>query len=151
MSSETHYKNGQLTVTRMFNAPREAVFDAWIKTSKVELWWGCNFAESVDSTIEPKVGGAYSHRMQLKEVGEYQHHGLITAYDPPNLLAYELTDAFGGKPMQVRVEFSEENAQTKVVLTQSNLIDAHSEFVRAGWSAGLEKLAELLLEEAFRV
>lgn len=151
MSSETKYENGRLTVTRLFDAPRESVFDAWIKTSKVELWWGCSYANSVDSDIEPKIGGKYNHFMMLKDAGEYQHHGLITAYEPPALLAYELADAFDGESMHVRVEFTEQGSQTKVMLTQSNLIDAHSQFVREGWSAGFEKLAELLMEESFRI
>lgn len=149
MSTTTSYQNGKLVVTRLFNAPRAAVFDAWIKTSKVELWWGCSYATRVESDIEPEVGGKYSHLMLLKDVGEYRHHGLITAYDPPALLAYELTDALGGKPMQVQVQFTEQGHQTKVVLCQTNLIDAHSKFVLDGWSAGFEKLAALLLKDAF--
>ncbi|MFK7802040.1 MAG: SRPBCC domain-containing protein [Anaerolineae bacterium] len=143
----TSYGNGCLTVTRQFDAPRPAVFDAWIKTSKVELWWGCDYATKVKSEIEPKVGGKYSHLMTLRDVGEYHHCGLITAYDPPALLMYELADPFRNETMTVRVEFSENESGTLVKLIQDNTADEHSEFVIEGWTAGFEKLATLFKNE----
>lgn len=148
MSSTINYENGRLTVTRIFNAPREAVFDAWIKTSKVELWWGCEDATNVQSEIEPRLGGKFSHLMTLKNVGDYLHYGRITEYDPPALLSYELVDPFQDDTMMVRVEFIELGTQTKVHLTQDNLPDSYSEFVIAGWSAGFDKLASFLVKEA---
>ncbi|WP_420640739.1 SRPBCC family protein [Candidatus Leptofilum sp.] len=144
MSVDVSYENGTLIVTRQFNAPRTAVFDAWIKTSKVELWWGCGYATEVKSTIEPKVGGKYHHLMTLPETGEYPHHGLITEYDPPVLLAYELVDAYHDEKMLVRVEFTEEEGKTTVRLTQRNLLDAYSEFVMSGWASALDGLAYFL-------
>lgn len=147
MSSEVRYENGRLTVTRIFNAPRAAVFDAWIKTSKVELWWGCADAIQVKSTIEPKLGGQFAHLMTLKDVGEYQHYGVITEYEPPALLAYELVDPFSTKTMTVRVEFKENGSRTTVCLTQNNLPDAYSQFVMVGWADGFEKLASFLVKE----
>ena len=146
MSNEISYEDGRLVVTRIFDAPREAVFRAWIEESQVELWWGCADAIRVQSTIEPKLAGKFSHRMTLQNSGDYLHHGIITEYDPPALLAYELIDSFHNTKMYVRVEFTEESSQTRVRLTQENLPDIYSQFVMAGWSAGFDKLAQLLLE-----
>ena len=147
MTNEARYENGRLTITRTFDAPRTAVFDAWIKTSKVQLWWGCHVATDVQSTIEPCVGGQYSHQMTLTQGGIYQNQGRITAYDPPKLLAYEMVDPFHNDPMQVRIEFSEQGGQTLVRLTQDNLPGTYTQVIMAGWSAGLTKLAQLLQEE----
>ena len=144
MSSDASYENGRLIITRVFDAPREAVFDAWIQTSKVKLWWGCQYTVDVNSEIEPKVGGKFSHQMTLKNVGDYLHHGLITEYEPPKLLAYQLTDQFTDGIMFVRVEFIEEDSRTRVRLTQDNLPDTYSQYVIAGWSAGFDKLATFL-------
>ncbi len=147
MSSDVSYENGRLVITRLFHAPREAVFNAWIETSKVELWWGCDDAIKVKSEIEPRLGGKYSHTMTLKNVGDYPNYGLITEYDPPAIIAYELADPHSDEVMTVRVEFIEQGSHTKVRLTQDNLPDAYSEFVMAGWSNGFEKLAKLLSAE----
>ena len=144
MSVEVSYENGKLVVTRVFAAPRQAVFDAWINTSKVELWWGCGYATDVKSTIEPKVGGKYHYLMTLRGVGEYEQYGLITEYDPPALLAYELVDPQHAEKMYVRVEFTEEGENTAVCLTQTNLPDTYSEFVIAGWSSSFDGLAYYL-------
>lgn len=144
MSAEVSYENGKLVVTRLFAAPRQAVFDAWIQTSKVELWWGCGYATKVKSKIEPQIGGKYQHLMTLRDVGEYPHFGVITEYEPPALLAYELFDPNRDETMFVRVVFTEEGGQTAVCLTQDNLPDAYSEFVMAGWSSSFEGLAYLL-------
>ena len=144
MSAEVSYENGKLVVTRLFAAPRQAVFDAWIETSKVELWWGCGYATAVKSHIEPEVGGKYHHLMTLKDVGEYPHFGLITEYEPPALLAYELIDPDRDEKMYVRVLFTERGEHTAVCLTQENLPDAYSEFVVAGWSSSFEGLAYFL-------
>ncbi|WP_420629303.1 SRPBCC family protein [Candidatus Leptofilum sp.] len=144
MSVDISYENGTLVVTRQFDAPRTAVFDAWIKTSKVELWWGCGFATEVKSHVEPEVGGKYHHLMTLPEAGEYPHRGLIIEYEPPTLLAYELTDQFHDEKMFVRVVFTEEGGKTTVRLTQRNLLDAYSQFVMSGWASAFEGLAYLL-------
>ncbi len=144
MSAEVSYENGKLVVTRLFAAPRSAVFEAWIKTSKVELWWGCGYAMKVKSEIEPKVGGKYHHLMTLRGVGDYPHYGLITEYEPPALLAYELVDPDRDEKMYVRVTFTEQGDQTAVRLIQDNLPDAYSEYVMAGWSSSFEGLAYLL-------
>lgn len=150
MNHSASYNDGQLVITRLFDAPRQVVFDAWIKRSQVQLWWGCGIATDVQSDIEPKIGGKYSHNMMLKEVGEYRHNGLITEYNPPALLAYHLTDSHHDNVMQVRVEFIEtrttgaNDIQTLVRLTQNNLPDEFSDFVMRGWTSGFNKLEELL-------
>ncbi|MDJ0757088.1 MAG: SRPBCC domain-containing protein [Ardenticatenaceae bacterium] len=144
MSAEVSYENGKLVVKRLFAAPRQAVFDAWIQTSKVELWWGCGYAIEVKSKIEPQIGGKYQHLMTLRDVGEYPHFGVIKEYEPPALLAYELFDPDRDETMYVRVVFAEEGDHTAVCLTQDNLPDAYSEFVMAGWSSSFEGLAYLL-------
>ena len=144
MSTEILYENERLTVTRIYSAPREAVFDAWIATSKVELWWGCADATEVKSEIEPRVGGRYHHNMTLHHTIEHRHHGVITEYDPPALLAYEMVGPTPDDITTVRVEFIALASGTKVQLTQDNLAEDISHFVMAGWSDGLNKLAVFL-------
>ena len=148
MTSESSYKNGRLEITRIFDAPRDRVFDAWINTGKVQLWWGCGFATKVVSDIKACTGGKYEHLMTLNHGGDYLHHGLITEYRPPELLAYRLYDSIGDITMMVRVEFTAQGNKTRVHLTQDNLPDEYRALILAGWSAGFDKLNSLLIEEA---
>ncbi|MCP3918032.1 MAG: hypothetical protein GY711_20990 [bacterium] len=69
MTSEVKFENGQLIVSRVYDAPREAVFEAWIETSKVGQWWGCTECTAVRSEIEPRVGGTYNNHMTVQGRG----------------------------------------------------------------------------------
>ncbi len=146
MSTDVSYNSGRLTVTRIFEAPREAVFDAWINTSKVNLWWGCADATEVESEIEPKVGGQFRYDMTIRNSIHHPVNGLITEFEPPALLAYE---AIGPEPdvvTTVRIVFIVHESGTKVQLTQDNIADNISQFVRVGWAEGFEKLAAFLAD-----
>ena len=85
--------------------------------------------------------------MTLKGIGDSKHFGRITDYDPPALLAYELTDGHHEQPLQVRVDFYVEGNGTRVRLTQNGLDDRYSPFVREGWANGFEGLARFLAGE----
>ncbi len=148
MSTQTQYESGRLTVTRIYDAPREAVFDAWIETSKVQQWWGCANTTNVVSEVEPKCGGKYHHLMSIKGAGEFPMNGTITEYDPPALLAYEMAGWQPGATMRVRVEFFERDNGTEVRLTHDGIPDEGSEMVVAGWSASFGKLDRFLSAEA---
>ena len=146
MNTELKYENGTLTVTRVFDAPRDAVFDAWVKTSKVEKWWGCAQTTNVSSEIEPRVGGKYCHLMTLDGVGELPMTSRFTVYEPPARLAY-VEEGDDPNPQRVTVDFIERGDRTEVRLVHENLPDEYSEYVKAGWTAALGKLAGQLAAE----
>ena len=148
MSTKTTYENGRLTVARVYDAPREEVFEAWIETAKVEKWWGCADTTKVKSEVEPRVGGKYCHLMTIREVGDYPMNAVITEYDPPALLAYELEGMAPGQTMTVRVVFTEIGDQTEVRLTHDNLPTEMGDMVSAGWTASFGKLDRFLIDEA---
>lgn len=146
MTDEARYENGTLTMTRVFDAPAAAVFDAWVATSKVQQWWGCAQTTAVQSDIEPRVGGKYCHQMTIAGAGEFPMNCRFTVYDPPRRLAYEeVTDK--PNPMRVKVDFIAHGDQTEVRLVHSNLPDELSDIVNGGWSAALGKLHGFLAKE----
>ncbi len=148
MSARTEYKDGTLTVTRFYDAPRAAVFEAWIETSKIQKWWGCAQTVSVKSDVEARKGGKYIHEMTLDTGDLHPVNGIITEYDPPALLSYEMTGPGTDDPMTVRVVFMEEGSGTTVCLTQDNLPDEMGTLVQGGWTFAFEKLGRFLAEEA---
>lgn len=147
MSMTTHYADGTLTMSRLYDAPREAVFDAWMNTAKVQQWWGCADTTKVRSEIEPRVGGKYCHVMTIHG-NDHNAIATITAYDPPARLAYELAATDFSPTMTVDVSFTEDGGKTRVTLVHSQLPDELSPIVQGGWTAGLGKLGDFLLREA---
>ena len=156
MTTETRFEDGKLIVTRVFDAPRDLVFEAWVETSKVQQWWGCGQCTAVRSEIEPKVGGQYNHHMTIEGVGEIPGFATLTEFDPPARLAYESslpTDP--GVKMIVTVDFSEVQDGTLVRLVQSGIpeikVDGDCDLrdiVRGGWTAAFEKLGTLVAAQA---
>ncbi len=156
MSTDIQFDGSDLVVTRVYAAPIEAVFDAWIETSKIEQWWGCAECTNVESEVEPKVGGKYNHHMPIQtEAGTHEAPGFATLveFDPPRRLAYTSTD--DSDPMVITVTFEEVTGGTRVRLVHSNIPDITvdgdmelREVIRAGWTAATGKLAALLEPKA---
>ena len=152
MSTETRFEDGKLHVTRRYDAPREAVFDAWVETSKVQQWWGCAQTTKVCSEIEPRVGGKYNHTMTIEGAGEYPGQAVLVEFEPPARLAYKTANPMDpNNVMVVRVEFREVDGGTFVELIHEGIPDIRvegdvemREIIRAGWTAAFGKLDKFL-------
>lgn len=148
MNTEIRFEADNLIVTRVYPAPREAVFDAWIETSKIKQWWGCAECTDVRSEIEPRVGGKYNHHMTINNEHEAPGFATLIEFDPPNRLAYTSTDA---DDMVISVDFTDVEGGTQVRLVHSGIPDIRvdgdielREIIRDGWTAAFGKLATFL-------
>ncbi len=141
MKTETSFENGTLTMTRVYDMPRAAVFAAWTEASQTKEWWGCGDTTHVASEIEPQVGGKYIHAMTIKNVGVHPINGMLTVFEPPARLAYEMPGMSEGEQMLVDVTFTEADGGTRVQLTQSLIPDGLGEVITNGWTASFERLA----------
>ena len=139
METKLDYENGTLTVTRIFDAPRQEVFDAWVEVGKVQKWWGCAQTTLVKSEIEPCVGGKYHHAMDIEGHGTFLKEGTFTEFEAPSRIAFSEPDG-----QSYTVDFLDLGAQTKVVLVHSGIREEFIEFVKPGWTAAFEKLGKLL-------
>lgn len=155
MSTNVEMIDGDLVVTRLYRAPIEKVFEAWIETSKLKQWWGCAECVEVRSEVEPKPGGAYNHHMVIEnEFGRHEAPQLATLieYDPPNRLAYTSPD--DNDPMIIEVDFTQTAEGTMVRLVHRNIPDIIVEgdvplhdIIRGGWTAAFGKLDALMTRE----
>ncbi len=152
MTTETKFEDGKLYVTRVYDAPREAVFEAWVDVSKVQQWYGCAQTTAVRSEIECKVGGKYNHCMTIEGVGEHPGEAVFKEYDPPNRISFVSEGMAGpGTEMTVTVDFTDVDGGTLVTLVHEGIPDMRVEgdmqlrdIIRDGWSAGLAKLGSFL-------
>lgn len=147
MTLKTNYKDGSLTVTKLYDAPREAVFEAWIETAKVQKWWGCGDTTKVKSDIDARIGGKYNHTMTIHG-GDHEATSTIIEYDPPARLAYEAAATKFSPKMTVTVDFKEEDGKTRVTLVHTGIPEGLGEIITGGWTAAFGKLEGFLLEDA---
>lgn len=152
MKSQIEVHDDGITITRVFDAEIQRVFDAWTKPELVSQWWGCAMTTAVKSTIDLRVGGEYRHLMTMEGHGEFDALGVITELDIPNLLVYEIEmgPMEGMPPMpknRIQVEFTAHGEQTEVKLSHRGIqIDMIKGEVQKGWGAAFEKLSARLEE-----
>ncbi|HHB81862.1 MAG TPA: hypothetical protein ENK61_00145 [Devosia sp.] len=143
-STSAEYKDGVLTVTRLYNAPRADVFDAWMNTQKMNQWYGPEGTVEVKSDIEANMGGKYAHEMIFEGGRVHKSQGTIIEYDPPSAFAYRSEGPGPDDVMTIRVEFIEQGSNTLVRLTHKGVTEQMAQFVSPAWSGAFDKLAGFL-------
>ncbi len=53
----------EIVTTRVFDAPREVVFDAWTDPEQLKLWWGPKGFSNTVHVCEMKPGGVWRYTM----------------------------------------------------------------------------------------
>jgi uncharacterized protein YndB with AHSA1/START domain len=135
-------------ITRIFDAPREEVFKAWIDPDEVAAWYGPAQMEVPRDTvrIEAKVGGRWELTMVPRGGGE----GFAIGYEILELVEPELlvmrSDPMPGQRERttVRVELHDHGPKTRMTLTDGPFPAAGRGHAEAGYEAALAKLAALL-------
>src|SRR5262249_9104994 len=138
----------QVVITRVFDAPRELVFRAWTEPAQVAKWFGPQgFDIPPDSVVvDLHVGGRFELRMVRSEKGFEMAlaYEILELVEPELLvLRHDAKPELGIPTATVtRVEFHDENAKTRMVLTDGPYTEsAHAE---AGWVQAFDKLAALV-------
>ena len=91
-----------LVVTRIIDAPVEAVWRAWTEPEQVSRWWGPEFYTSPSCRIDLRVGGRYVFSMLAPQEmggGESYTAGMYLKIVPLELLEFTqgLADAGGNR------------------------------------------------------
>jgi uncharacterized protein YndB with AHSA1/START domain len=147
--TELDVDSGTVRVERTFEAPAEAVFDAWTNPEVLRCWWKANPAwEDADAEIDLRVGGRYRLAMHDPEAGE--DHVVVGTYrevSRPQRLVYswtwEGTGPYAGHESEVAVTFQEDApGRTTVVIEHAGLLDDTSRANHArGWNGVLDSFA----------
>jgi uncharacterized protein YndB with AHSA1/START domain len=140
--------NGEtLNLERTFQAPPDAVFDAWTSEEVLRRWfYGRSDWEAPVAEVDLRVGGAVRVVMRDPETGaEHGGGGRYTEIDRPTRLAFTWSWDDDERETQIEVDFMEEEDATKVLFTHSNLRDQESarEHER-GWTTAFDNLVRVL-------
>ncbi len=130
-----------ITIMRLYDAPRELVFRAWLEPKHIVHWfyasegWTTPFAET-----DPRPGGVYRIGFASPDgKNDFVFEGVYREIVEPSRIVFTIAD---GRP--VTATFAKEREKTKLTL-ELTLEKMHSEEQqRQGWGAMLEHLAEHL-------
>lgn len=139
--------NKTLCIERTFQAPIEAVFDAWTSEQVIRRWWQVeNHWETTEAEVDLRVGGTV--RVVMRDPNteiEYGGGGNYTEIEPPTRLAFTWTWGGDTRRTLIELEFEETDGVTTVRFTHSGLWD--DEAVRAhedGWGKLFDRLGRTL-------
>lgn len=142
----TRPRSVTLQLRRTFRAPRERVFRAWTSPEELKRWHAPPPSTTPLVELDLRVGGKYRIHMRAPDGAEHHAVGVYREIDPPKKLVF--TWSWEGGDMNdtlVTVEFLDRGATTELVLTHELFPnDDVSAKHEAGWSAALDKLAQVL-------
>lgn len=137
-----------LRIERTFEAPAQAVFDAWTSEEVMRRWFHAEHDwETTEAKVDLRLGGNVRVVMRdpHKDV-EYGGGGHYTVIDPPTRLVFTWTwDDDTDRETLIELDFAETDGTTTVTLTHSNLRDQESVISHEdGWSNCLDNLGRVL-------
>ena len=148
-----------LRITRVFDAPRELVWQAWTEPEHFMQWWGpkdytCPFCE-----IDFREGGKYLNCMRSPQGKEYWGTGVFREIIPMERIVF--TDSFADEkgnvvpathygmnsdfPLEMLVVVTFEDLEGKTKMTLEHLgVPGGPEFegMQQGWSESFDKLSQ---------
>jgi uncharacterized protein YndB with AHSA1/START domain len=110
----------EITITRLFDAPRHLVFEAMTKPEHVRKWWG-NLDDRYSVTvceIDLRVGGAWRFVGRGPEGQIPAFYGVYREIDAPGRLVYtEIFEPYPDVESVVTQSLSEDAGKTRLTVT----------------------------------
>jgi uncharacterized protein YndB with AHSA1/START domain len=140
-----------LEMARVFNAPRETVYRAFLDPDQLSMWFGpVGYTvpkETID--IEPLPGGHFNLVMVNEENPEETSPIAATVTELVENEVLEGQEEWEGTTLTMRLEFRDEaEGATKVALRQGPFPRGMGDDAREGWSSSFDKLDALLASMA---
>ena len=140
----------EVVLTRVFNAPRRVVYDAFTKPELLKRWFGPRRWSLVVCEVDLRVGGGFRFVLRRDDGKEMGMRGVYRELVPPERSVHmESFDDYPGEPHQVTTVLTEQDGRT--TLTATILYpsrEIRDIVLNSGMAGGAgetyEKLAELL-------
>lgn len=155
----------ELKIERIFDAPRQLVWNAWTTPELIMQWWGPEHFTSPTCEVDLRVGGKYLYCMRGPDGNDYWTGGTFNEIVPIEKLVCVQTFAneFGEKvdpivygfdpifPKEVLLTTTLEEVANKTKLTILYLVESEEALevmlkaqMREGWESSLNKFAQAL-------
>ena len=148
----------ELTLTRTFDAPKEAIWKYWTTPKLIQMWWGPKGVSNPTCVWDVKVGGEI-HIVMLagKDLGpfagqEWPMTGKFLEVAEPTKLIFTSQAIMYNKPIletRVSMLLTEEDSKTVMtiyIVVTKTTPEAEGALagMEAGWNQQLDKLVEMI-------
>jgi len=137
-------------IERTYDAPAEAVFDAWTDEGVLRRWFHAQRDWTTsEASVDLRVGGAVRVVMHDPDKGEdHGGGGLYKEVDRPTRLAFTWTWDGTDRETLIEIDFDESAGRTTVRFSHSNLRDlASARDHEGGWNRCFDNLERALIGE----
>jgi uncharacterized protein YndB with AHSA1/START domain len=142
----------EVIVSRVINAPREVVFEAWMDPGHLAQWWGPHGFTNTVRQWDPRPGGAIVIHTRDPKGAVYPMKGTFHDVVAPGQIVFTLVVEDGaGLPLLneiTTVTFTEQQGKTKVTVHVSAVgVDLSAwrmlDRMESSWSESLERLEDV--------
>ena len=118
----------EIVISRVFDAPRDLVFQAWTDPKHVGSWWGPTGFTTTTHEIDVRPGGVWRFIMHGPDGTDYPNKIVYLEIAKPALLVYDHGDE-GQRSFRVTVTFAEESGKTRLTMRSLFATAAEREMV----------------------
>lgn len=117
-SPASHAADREIIVTRLFDAPRELVFEAWTNPKHIPHWWGPKGFSTTVHEMDVRPGGVWRLTMRGPDGRDYKNRIVFIEVAAPERLVYKHEPEPGTEPVsfQTTVTLAECGDQTEVTV-----------------------------------
>ena len=138
----------EIVTTRVFHAPRAAVFAAWTDPEQLKQWWGPRGFSNTFHVCEMRAGGLWSYTMHGPGGKDYPNEARFVEITPPERIVLQHTSH---PHFQLTAIFEELGDITKLTFRQlfetAAVYDGVKKFAVQGNEEGMDRLAKVLAEK----
>jgi uncharacterized protein YndB with AHSA1/START domain len=118
MSAAMAPADRELVFTRVLDAPRDLVFEAWTDPKHVAHWWGPRGFTTTIHEMDVRPGGVWRLVMRGPDGVDYNNRIVFLEVAKPQRLVYKHDPEKGSEPVsfQVTVTFADEDGKTRLTM-----------------------------------
>jgi uncharacterized protein YndB with AHSA1/START domain len=147
-------KSNKIHITRIYDAPVEAVWDAWTDPEQMAQWWGPRGFTLTTHSKDLRPGGHWTYTMHGPDGVDYPNKTHYFEVEQHSKLVYDHGGSDDRPPLfRVTVLFSEIDGKTKMEMSMTlptpEAAEETRKFIKkAGGDATWDRLAEYLDKES---
>jgi uncharacterized protein YndB with AHSA1/START domain len=144
LNTEVTFGDRELTITRIFDAPRSLVFAAWTEPTHLMRWFAPNNFTVPACEMDFRDGGKF--RLCMRGLGkDHWMNGVFREIVEPERIVWSGMLDNDTNEVLTTVTFAELDGRTRLTVHQTFSIETDStRGARQGWTETLEHLAEFL-------
>lgn len=129
--SESNTAGREIVITRVFNAPRERVFDAWRDAAYIGEWWGPDGFTTKTDSMDVRPGGEWRYVMYGPNGSVFPNRMIFDEVVEFERLVYRHDSGEDNDPNQfhVTVTFEAQGNKTKFTMRSVFPTAAQRDFV----------------------